>query len=39
MDTKAAKSILILEDEPLIALDHAQYAEEAGFTQVMIFST
>jgi DNA-binding response OmpR family regulator len=39
MDTKAAKSILILEDEPLIALDHDQHAEQAGFTQVMIFST
>ncbi|WP_426130237.1 response regulator [Pararhizobium sp. PWRC1-1] len=39
MDARAAKSILILEDEPLIALDHDEIVGQAGFTQVAIFST
>ncbi len=38
MDARTAKSILILEDEPLIALDHDEIVERAGFTQVTIFS-
>lgn len=39
MDARIAKSVLILEDEPLIALDHDEIVERAGFTQVTIFST
>jgi len=38
MDVRTAKSILILEDEPLIALEHDEIVERAGFTQVTIFS-
>jgi DNA-binding response OmpR family regulator len=38
MDARTAKSILILEDEPLIALDHDEIVERAGFRQVTIFS-
>jgi DNA-binding response OmpR family regulator len=33
------KSVLILEDEPLIAMDHEHYAEQAGFTQITVMST
>jgi DNA-binding response OmpR family regulator len=39
MDARTAKSVLILEDEPLIALEHDEIVERAGFTQVTIFST
>jgi hypothetical protein len=31
MDARTSKSILILEDEPFIALDHDETAERAGF--------
>jgi DNA-binding response OmpR family regulator len=39
MDARTARSILILEDEPLIALDHDLHVGRAGFTQVTIFSS
>lgn len=39
MDARTTKSILILEDQPLIALDHEQHVGRAGFTQVRIFSS
>ncbi len=39
MDARTAKSILILEDEPLIALDHDEIVERAGFMQITIFSS
>ena len=38
MDAKTVKSIIILEDEPLIALDHDENVQRAGFTNVFIFS-
>lgn len=39
MDATTAKSVLILEDEPLIALDHDLHVGRAGFTQITIFSS
>jgi DNA-binding response OmpR family regulator len=39
MDARSAKSILILEDEPLIALDHDLHVGRAGFTLITIFSS
>ncbi|KQY41469.1 MULTISPECIES: response regulator [Rhizobium/Agrobacterium group] len=39
MSTSVSKSILILEDEPLIAMDHEHYAERAGFTQITVISS
>lgn len=39
MDISASKSILVLEDEPLIAMDHEHYAEQAGFTQIMVIAS
>jgi len=39
MDRPGAHSILILEDEPLIALDLEQIVAEAGFVAVSTFTT
>jgi DNA-binding response OmpR family regulator len=39
MDGLLGKSILILEDEPLIAMDHDVHAEAAGFRVVTILSS
>ena len=39
MSTSVSKSILILEDEPLIAMDHEHYAKRAGFTQITVISS
>jgi DNA-binding response OmpR family regulator len=39
MDARTGKSILIVEDEPLIALDHDETVRRAGFTQVTIVSS
>jgi DNA-binding response OmpR family regulator len=38
MDGLLGKSILILEDEPLIAMDHDVHAEAAGFRVVILSS-
>lgn len=39
MNTSVNRSILILEDEPLIAMDHEHYAERAGFTDITVISS
>lgn len=39
MDARTTTSILILEDEPLIALDHDLHVQSAGFTQTTIISS
>lgn len=39
MDARTTRSILILEDEPLIALDHDLHVRQAGFTQITMFSS
>ena len=39
MDRLLGSSILILEDEPLIAMDHDVHAERAGFKVVTILSS
>jgi DNA-binding response OmpR family regulator len=39
MDGRIGTSILILEDEPLIALDHGVHAEQAGFTNVTVHTS
>jgi hypothetical protein len=39
MDGLLKKSILILEDEPLIAMDHDVHAGRAGFQNVTMLSS
>jgi DNA-binding response OmpR family regulator len=39
MDALLGRSILILEDEPLIAMDHDFHAEGAGFKNVTMLSS